>query len=194
MNSGSLTTVSASWTTPTVTGNGSTTSADATWIGIGGVSSNDLIQVGTEDTVSASGTVSAGAFYEMLPAASQIIPGITVSQGDSMSASVSEISTGQWTITITDTTDSESFTTNVSYTSTNSSAEWIEEDPSYSNGHLVPFDNFGLASFTNCKTTDNGTLELIDNAGADPVTMVNRSNQPIATPSSLSGNAFSVTQ
>lgn len=192
INSGSLSTISASWIAPTPTGNGSSTSADATWIGIGGVSSSDLIQVGTENTVSPSGTVSTGAFYEMLPAVAQNISGLTVNPGDSITASITESSSNQWSITITDNTDKETFTTSVSYNSSNSSAEWIEEDPSYSTGGLVPLDDFHTVSFSDCLTTDNGVSANIDSLGADSVTMVNSQNQPIAVPSSLSNNAFSV--
>lgn len=192
VNSGSLSSVSAAWTAPTPTGNGSTLSADATWIGIGGISTNDLIQVGTEDTVSASGTVSTSAFYEMLPDAAQTVPGVTVNPGDSISASLNEISAGQWTISINDLTDNESYTTTVSYSSSNSSAEWIEEDPSFTSGRLVPFDDYGTVNFSDCTTTDNGSSETIDNAGANSITMVNRSDQDISVPSSLSNNDFSV--
>ncbi|MHB1864673.1 MAG: G1 family glutamic endopeptidase [Candidatus Saccharimonadales bacterium] len=193
-NSGSLTAVSASWVAPSPTGNGTSTSADASWIGIGGVSSQDLIQVGTEDTVSAGGTVSTGAFYELLPAVAQNISGLTVTPGDSISASLSEVSSGQWLIEITDNTDNQTFSTTVSYSSSNSSAEWIEEDPSYTNGQLVPFDNYKTIQFSVCKMTDNGVSVNIDSIGADSVTMVNQQGQNISVPSAISNNGFSATR
>ncbi len=192
INSGVLTTVSGSWIAPSPTGNGSTTSADASWIGIGGVSSTDLIQVGTDNTVSASGQVTTGAFYEMLPAVSQNINGLTVTPGDSITASITETTTNEWSIVITDNTNKQTFTTTVSYTSSNSSAEWIEEDPSYSNGQLVPFDNYGSVSFSNCNATDNGTSEGISTASPDSITMINSSGQNISVPSNMTGNDFSV--
>src|SRR5581483_11881915 len=94
-------------------------------------SSGDLIQVGTQDTVSPTGRSSSSAFYELLPESSTIIPAIAVSTGDHMSASLIETASNEWTITITDTTNGQSFVKNVGYISSNSSAEWIEEDPSY---------------------------------------------------------------
>lgn len=179
---------------PTVSGNGTSTSADATWIGIGGVTTSDLIQVGTQDTVSSTGQVSTSGFYEMLPNVSQPVPGVTVSAGDSMSASLVETSPGEWTITLTDLTNSETFTDHVSYSSTNSSAEWIEEDPSYASGQLVPFDNFGTVDFSTGITTVNGTSLSIYKAGGDEIIM-EQSGQDVATPSALdtSGEGFSVT-
>ena len=194
--SGTFTTISGSWVVPNPTGNGTSTSADASWIGIGGVNSNDLIQTGTDNTVSATGQVSSSAFYELLPAVSQNINSIQVTPGDSMSASIDQTSSGNWTIEITDNTTSKSFTTSVSYTSSLSSAEWIEEDPSYSTGQLVPFDNYGTVTFSSGLTTYNASSVSIYGAHSDSVTMLNSSNQAISTPSNLnsSGNGFTVTR
>ncbi|HSW85471.1 MAG TPA: G1 family glutamic endopeptidase [Candidatus Saccharimonadales bacterium] len=192
----SFTKVSGSWTATTVTGNGSTISADSTWIGIGGVTSGDLIQVGTMNIVSANGQVSASAFYEILPAVSQPVPGVTVSQGDSMSASITQTSPGQWNITITDNSNGQSASLTVAYASSLSSAEWIEEDPSFSNGHQIPFANFHAAFFTGGSTIANGVVRTIAASTAQPVAMVNNSGKQIAIPSVIGGDgaSFSVTQ
>ncbi|HVA11532.1 MAG TPA: G1 family glutamic endopeptidase [Candidatus Dormibacteraeota bacterium] len=191
---GSFIGVSGSWAATSPTGNGSTTSADSTWIGIGGVTAGDLIQVGTQNIVAANGQVSASAFYEMLPNVSQPVPGVTVSPNDSMSASVTEISSGRWAITITDNTDGESDTLDVSYASSLSSAEWIEEDPSYSFRLQIPFDNFHGASFTNARTTLlSGTSANLANSTAQPVTMVDDSGNNIAVPSAIGGDGTSFT-
>jgi hypothetical protein len=193
---GNFTEISSSWTATSPTGNGSTMSADATWIGIGGVTTSDLIQIGTDNAVSASGQVSASAFYELLPNASIDISSINVSPGDQMTASLSEVSASLWDMTITDTTKNQTFTEQVSYSSSNSSAEWIEEDPSYSNGQLIPLDNFKTASFTNATTVSSGSTLNLATANAQPITLVNSSGQPIATPSSIGsdGASFSVNQ
>jgi hypothetical protein len=190
---GSFTGISASWDATLATGDGVSTSADGTWVGIGGVSSGDLIQVGTQNTIFANGHQSTSAFYELLPAFSQPVLGMTVSEGDSISASIVEISAGSWTIHITDNTDAQSYSTTVSYSSSLSSAEWIEEDPSFGNGSQIPFDNFNNATFTLGTTILNGSSVNIQNSNALPVTMVNNSDQPIAVPSALSGGAsFSI--
>jgi hypothetical protein len=191
---GSFIGVSGSWTATSPTGNGSSTSADSTWIGIGGVTTGDLIQVGTQNIVAANGQVSTSAFYEMLPDVSRPVPGVTVSPNDSMSASVTEISTGQWAISITDITDGESNTITVSYASWLSSAEWIEEDPSYSFRLQIPFDNFHGASFTSgLVTLSGGTSVNIAASTAQPVTMVDGSGQNIAVPSAIGSDGASFT-
>jgi hypothetical protein len=186
--------VSASWIVTSPTGNNASISADSTWIGIGGVTSGDLIQTGTQNIVSASGQVSTSAFYELLPVSSQPISDITVSPGDSITASIAEVSGEQWTITITDNTDEESSTITVTYSSSLSSAEWIEEDPSYSSRRQIPFDNFNKASFTNASASANGNTVDLAESTAQPVTMVNNSGQTIAEPSAIGadGSSFNV--
>lgn len=174
--------VSGSWTATNPTGNGTSTSADATWIGIGGASTSDLIQVGTTNIVSASGTVSTSVFYELLPGAPVYPSTINASPGDAMTASITETSAGQWTITITDKTTNKTFTTSVAYSSTYSSAEWIQEDPSYARGGLVPFDNFGTAHFTGSASTSGGTTLNLSSGSAEAITMVDGNNKSVATP------------
>lgn len=189
-----FTSVSASWYATNASGNGTSTTADSTWIGIGGVTSGDLIQVGTQNIISPSGHRTTSAFYEMLPAASINITTMTVNAGDSMSASVRETGSSLWTISITDNSTGKSFTTTVSYASSLSSAEWIEEDPSYAGGSLVPFDNFNLASFSGAQAVMNGATVNLNTSTAQPVIMVNYSGTYIAVPSTISGGtAFTVT-
>jgi hypothetical protein len=189
----SFTGISGSWTATLATGNGSTTSADSTWIGIGGVTSGDLIQVGTQNLISASDQVSTSAFYELLPNFSRPVPGVTVSPGDSMTAFLSQVSSGQWTISITDKTNGESSTFTVSYASSLSSAEWIEEDPSFSFRRQIPFDNFHQAAFTGGSTVANGSSVNIAASTAQPVTMVNSSGQTVAVPSAIGSDGISFT-
>lgn len=195
-DSGTFTAVSASWVVPNVSGNGQTTTADGTWIGIGGAMTSDLIQTGTQDIVSASGLVSMATFYELLPNAAVTIRNIAVSPGDSITAAITEISSGTWTIAITDNTDSESYTTTVAYNSSLSSVEWIEEDPSYSNGTQVPLDTFGSVSFSDASATVDGTSVVLASIKSSSITLVTSSGRVLAVPSAISAatNGFSVTQ
>jgi hypothetical protein len=191
---GNFTGVSGAWAATVAAGNGASTSADSTWIGIGGVTTSDLIQVGTQNIISASGQVSTSAFYELLPNVSQPVPGVTVTAGDSMSASITEVSSGQWTIIITDKTNGQSATLNVAYASSLSSAEWIEEDPSFSSRRQIPFDNFHQASFTAASTVENGATVNIAASSGQPVTMVSSSTgQPVAVPSVIGSDGASFT-
>lgn len=193
-SSESYTGISGTWTVPTVTGVSRHRTSDAAWVGIGGVTSGDLIQVGTEDDVSRSGVQTSSAFYELLPAASISITSLQVSPGDVMTATLTEVSSGQWTININDTTTGKSYSNTVSYTSSLSSAEWIEEDPSTLNGTLVPFDHFGTVSFHGSAiSTTSGTLSLMD-SNAQPITLVS-STGPVASPSAIGadGKSFTIT-
>lgn len=189
----SYTSVSGSWTVPSPTGNGTNTSHDAAWVGIGGVTSDDLIQAGTLNSVSANGQVTVYAFYEILPAPARLITSMTVSPGDTVSASVTEIGTNLWQIIVTDQTTGQTFTKNLSYTSTHSSAEWIEEDPSDSSGNLLPFARFGNIAFTGGTTTASGGSFTIAGIGAQPITMLS-GGAPVATPSAVAGGSFTVTR
>lgn len=186
---GNFTVVSGSWAVPTVSGD---TGIDGTWIGIGGVTSNDLIQVGTLDQVAADGTVSSNIFYEILPAEAMVVD-MPIKSGDVMSASITETSLNLWLIVINDFTNGNTFSKSLSYNSSHSSAEWIEEDPSYLSGGLMPFANFGTVTFSGCKATVDSYLYDIADIGASPITMVAR-RSPIAVPSAISGSGFSVTR
>lgn len=194
--SGTFTSVSGSWNATNPTGITGTTSADSTWIGIGGVTAGDLIQVGTQNIINSSGQVSTEAFYELLPDFSRTVPGVSVSPGDSMSATIAETSAGHWTITITNHTNGQTGSLNVTYSSTHSSAEWIEEDPSFSNNRLIPFDNFHSASFSGSSAILNGVSRSIAGANGVPIFLVNRAGTILASPSNhgSDGSSFTVTR
>jgi len=77
------------------------------------------------------------------------------------------------------------------YSSTNSSAEWVEEDPSYTNGNMIPFDNFGAVNFSSISTTKSGSVDNLSTGDALPITMVNDANTAVATPSAIEGGGSS---
>lgn len=191
---GSYSAITATWVADKVTGNNATTSADATWIGIGGIVSGDLIQVGTQNTVSSSGQVATSAFYELLPNREIVFPDFNIAPGDTISATINQINSSVWTITISDLTTNATFATNVNYASSNSSAEWIEEDPSYASGGLVPIDNFDQISFLNCSTINNGNSDNLNQTNAQSITMFTPAKTLEALPSAIdpSGDSFSV--
>jgi hypothetical protein len=184
---GPYTTVSGTWTVPSVTGSYAT-SADAAWIGIGGMSSSDLIQSGTQDIVDPDGQVSTSGFYELLPDAAITIPTVTVHPGDSVTVSIARQQLNRWQISFTDTTDRQTFKTTVAYTSSLSSAEWIEEAPSDGSG-TMPLANFGSVSFKH-GASNHGTIAK---SGAQSLTMADDQGQTLATPSALSSDGASFT-
>jgi hypothetical protein len=204
---GTFTAISGTWTIPSVSA-ATSTEADVMWIGIGGVSSRDLIQVGTQAIVNpgannpggVSATPTYEAWYEVLPQATQQVA-LTVSPGDSISASITQTASSsgntpaQWSVSIRDNTTGQSYQTSLSYNSSLSSAEWIEEMPS-DGSRFVPLDNFGSVSFSNGVATENGSSVTISSANAQMITMVNRAGQTLASSSSLGsdGESFTVTR
>jgi hypothetical protein len=192
---GTFTTVTGSWVIPQIPVTSSLT-GDATWVGIGGVGSSDLIQTGTQAITNSNGSaVSYQAWYEALPGFSQPIS-ITVNPGDSITATISEQSQNQWAITLRDNTNGQNFQTVVPYVSLMNSAEWIEEMPSQGSGAFIPLDNFGTIQINSSSTVKNGQSLTIAQAGAQSMTMVNTSQQTLATPSALGydGASFSVSR
>jgi hypothetical protein len=190
---GTFTAVSGSWTVPSVRA-GRTAAADATWVGIGGISSRDLIQAGTDATVR-SGQVRYSAWIELLPQASQPVP-LVVSAGDTVSVAITQQSSDTWQILIRDTTTGESYQKRVTYASSRSSAEWVVEAPAVGQRALLPLDNFGTITFTDATAVEDGQPHSIAQAGGQAITMSSRTGQPAAQPSALAddGASFSVTR
>jgi hypothetical protein len=192
---GTYTSVSGSWIVPQpVTPTGSI-GWGATWVGIGGVAGTDLIQAGTGASV-VLGRARFEAWIETLPQVSQPVP-LAVAPGDSVTVSIDEqgAGSGSWQISISNNTTGQSYQTSASYTSTESSAEWIEEAPTGAAG-VLPLDNFQSVDFSIAATTVNGQNLNPAQASAQPLTMLDDSNQPLAEPSSLGsdGAAFTVTR
>jgi Peptidase A4 family len=192
---GTFTGVNGTWTVPSVS-SANTTEADATWVGIGGVESHDLIQAGTQALINGSGAPAYQAWYEILPNTTQQVP-LAVSPGDSMSVSIAETATGsgEWNVSIRDNTTGQSYQTSLAYNSSQSSAEWIEEMPS-DGSSFVPIDNFGTISFTGGTAIENGNTVSMTGAGAAELTMVNGAQQTLAMPSLIGsdGESFTVTR
>ncbi|HEV7663868.1 MAG TPA: G1 family glutamic endopeptidase [Chloroflexota bacterium] len=187
------TAVTGTWTVPQLAPNGAP-GVGATWVGIGGVNSRDLIQAGTQDVASGSGQTQFQAWIEMLPQPSRQVP-LAVVPGDSITVSITEQGVGSnlWQISFKNNTSGQTYQTTVNYASSQSSAEWIEEAPSGPNG-IVPLDNFGSIAFSNATTTQNGQTLTIAQASAQPITMLNANGQPLAVPSGIGtdGGSFSI--
>jgi Peptidase A4 family len=138
LDTGALaTSISGEWTVPTATQHTSGQAEDAAnWVGIGGgcvnmkdgctVTDETLIQAGTEEDVSSSGAATYSAWWEALPAPS-FTASVTVNPGDLVSVSIS--GPGAWKIVFDDLTNGQSFTETLPYSSTEDSAEWVEEAP-----------------------------------------------------------------
>jgi len=189
---GTYTSVTGTWIVPTVSA--TSAGADATWVGIGGVTGTDLIQAGTQATVTGSGAVTYEAWTEILPDYSRTAP-LELSAGDSVTVTITEQSSGVWLIVMVNNTTSDSYEKTLRYNSSRSSAEWIQEAPSTERG-IIPLDDFGSVRFLAGSAVRDGQSLSLAALGATPVAMVNRAGQAIALPSTLGvdGSSFAVTR
>ena len=185
---GTFTSVTATWTVPNVSPN--TSGADATWVGIGGLSSRDLIQAGTQAMVDGSG-VSYTSWIEMLPESSREVP-LSISAGDSVTVSITQQSGNDWLISMKNNTTGGTYNTTVQYSSSNSSAEWVQEAPSVGRG-LVSLDQFGVLQFSRASAVRDGKQMSLSALGAKAITMINGQGQAIAQPSTISSDGSSFT-
>ncbi|MDI5966253.1 G1 family endopeptidase [Streptomyces sp. SL13] len=187
-DTGTYTSVSSSWTQPTITCT-SKTSYSSYWVGLDGFSNSALEQTGTEaDCI--SGKAVYGAWWEVLPASESAYSGVTVKGGDKLSASVTYNGSSNFTMTLTDSTQNWTKTTTHKGSSgfQNTSAEVIAEATSVG-GSVANLSNFGTVNFTGAKA--NGSALT---SSADEITMVGSSTgNVIAQPSAISGGNFSVT-
>jgi Peptidase A4 family len=181
-----FTSVSSSWTEPTVKCSG--TAYSSFWVGLDGDTSNTVEQTGTDADCSGS-TPQYYAWYEMYPKFPVNLRG-TVRPGDKLNASVTTNGSGSFTLTITDTTQGWTNTTTARLKSAKlASAEVIAEAPSGSGG-VLPLANFGTVGFTG--STVNGSVLTSSTPHLDPITMQSGSTVK-AQPGSMSNGAFSVT-
>jgi Peptidase A4 family len=189
---GTYTSVTGTWTVPQFSANGPA-GIDAAWVGIGGVRTRDLIQAGTQQTVSGSGRTQYEAWIEMLPSSSRPVP-LQVHAGDLVTVSISEQATNQWLIHFTNNTTGQEYQTTQQYRSSHSSAEWVEEAPSGGRGGILPLDNFGTVQFSSGSAVKDGQSVSIAATGAKAITMISTNSQPLAVPSALGddGSSFSV--
>jgi hypothetical protein len=189
---GTFSQVTGTWSVPQFSTD-NTGGIDAAWVGIGGVRSRDLIQAGTQQTVSGAGRTQYEAWIEMLPRASRPVP-LQVHAGDSVTVNISEQSPNEWLIHFSNNTTGQTYDTTQQYQSTHSSAEWVEEAPSGGRGGgVLPLDNFGTIQFSSGATTKNGQSMSISGAGAKAITMIGSGNQALAVPSDLGSDGASFT-
>jgi hypothetical protein len=202
-----FTSVSGSWTVPSIVCTGDATNFSSQWIGIDGYSDTDdnVEQDGTEAECKA-GTPFYYAWYEMLgdsavdDGASVTLPTGTgqypVSPGDVMTASVN-FAAGVWTLAIADSTHPWSggaLTVHFARsTAPQSSAEWIVERTYV--GYLPALSDFGSVTFTHATASDASTSGGIGAFSFVP-TWMDSDSDVLAAPGALSesyGSSFTDT-
>jgi len=196
-NPSPFTSVSASWTVPSVSA--TSPGYSAVWVGMGGVdrSSNRLLQAGTEQDALSNGSAVYYAWHEVYPRPSVFVA--YISPGDSITVSISQVpaNASAWRILIV---RNSATILNLTVTvranlALEATAEFIVERPSIRpRNQLSTLANFGTVTFSGCNT-NQGALASLTNAYM--IIMTNnatRSGTYLAHPGPLDGpaNSFSV--
>jgi Peptidase A4 family len=155
---GHVTSVSASWTVPSVT-EGSPCAVASTWIGATALdNSSSFVQIGTDERrcfVSYERQVSDtySAFWTDFAHDLEPQPLFPVNAGDDLKASLA-LARGRWTLTIADTTTGAHarFSISVSGDAAINQAEWTQEDDTNSTlHHLYPYPHLTTVGFQDLK-------------------------------------------
>jgi hypothetical protein len=192
VTSGTFTSVSGSWTVPTVVPPNrlrGTRQFSSTWVGIDGFNDNDLIQAGTEqDWI--NGTAFYQAWWEILPADETPIESLAINPGDDMTVTITK-GISNWTIIVRDNSTGQSYSPPPqSYHGPLSSAEWIQEAPTV-RGHVAALADDTTVDFD--QLTANGTNP--DLVASDSGVMAKKGGRlVISSPSqpNAEGNGFAV--
>lgn len=180
------TSVSTTYTQPSVSCSGRSGTYAAFWVGLDGYNSSTVEQTGTMAYCSGS-TAEYVGWYEMYPQGSNDYTN-TVKAGDTIFESVTFSGTSTYKLVLEDETRGWTKTTTVSASGdARSSAEVIAEAP-YSGG-VLPLADFGTVTF-------NGSLVNGSNLSSfspTAINMVSSSGAAEATTSAFSGDNFHIT-
>ncbi len=180
------TSVSTTFTQPSVSCSGRSGTYAAFWVGLDGYSSSTVEQTGTMAECSGS-TAEYVGWYEMYPQGSEDYSN-TVKAGDTIYESVTFSGTSTYKLVLEDETRSWTKTTTVSASGdARSSAEVIAEAP-YSGG-VLPLADFGTVTFDGSLVNGSNLSSFSPTA----INMVSSSGAAEATTSGFSGDNFSIT-
>lgn len=194
-SAGAFNNVSASWTQPSVSCNPGETSYSSYWVGLDGLNSRTVEQIGT-DSDCVNGTPTYYAWYEIYPKQTKVISSVSISPNDPITASVSYAPPaahghGTFTVSLNDSKSASFLTSAKSPSAQRSSAEVIVEAPSSNHGPFgaLPLSDFNTVSFSNATVNTNTPL---GNASSLTELAIQQAGTK-ASPSSISGGSFAVT-
>jgi Peptidase A4 family len=196
-----FTCVEATWTQPKVVCRGTSLSAVAFWVGIGGVRQAGLVQAGTQ-TQCLQGSPTIGAWHQSLPREPYAVAAdLAVAVGDRIHTQVLAVGRSSYSLTVENLTTGATFTV----TSTNgildpTTAEWIVEAPTVgcpTRCTITSLPDFGTVTLSDVSTTIDGVNGPLDAAGFvhTRTTLVTTAGLVRAKVSSTSsdGRSFAVT-
>ncbi len=161
---GAFSSVAAGWTAPAAACVAGSQFASF-WVGLDGVSSASVEQVGTEADC-AGGKATYFGWYELYPAA-PVDFGNKIAPGDAMTASVTFSGTETFTVVLKDTTAGWSHTvTQNDAGAQRSSAEVVTSAPAGVGGSGIKLTDFGKVTYSGC------TVNGVSMGTQDPVKVV----------------------
>lgn len=190
-----ITGVSGSFVVPRVTS--SHAGFAATWAGIGGYRTHDLIQAGTGEDTKSHGIFGKQyfAWYELLPNSEQPLHHCSgdvhcrVTPGDRIAVTIRGVGSRRWTISVTN-SGHWRWTKQVHYNSSRSSAEWILEAPTV--GGQTPLAGVGTVHFgPTSRYTEGASSHVIAHGHPVKIVLDDQLGRREATPSRLGANGES---
>ena len=183
-----VTSITATWQVPQVTG--AADSDSSTWIGIGGINSNSLIQAGTDQLIQGNKPYYY-VWTEILPASPKRVSEIDLLPGDTITVTITQQQANKWSIILNDHDASQSVTKPITYVSCLCSAEWIEEAPSI-NGQETQLASFTSATFAQCSVSVAGKQLSLSQVHAQAIAMISPQGATMVEPQVLDSAGFSV--
>jgi len=172
--------VSATWITPgwAAGTTANPNSAIAEWVGLGGLNSPSLIQVGTMTAPDNNGNPVTTAFWEVLPAAAHQT--VVIPTGTRVTAAIIPLGNDSWRLLLTGQGYNQPIVNQVVHLTPSqaagieTSADWITEAPTAANGSVLPLAPVASTTMTNVEANgvplsqmNPNSLEAINLQGSD---------------------------
>ncbi|AEW04421.1 hypothetical protein Sulac_0919 [Sulfobacillus acidophilus DSM 10332] len=172
--------VSAAWITPgwAAGTTANPNSAIAEWVGLGGLNSPSLIQVGTMTAPDNNGNPVTTAFWEVLPAAAHQT--VVIPTGTRVTAAIIPLGNDSWRLLLTGQGYNQPIVNQVVHLTPSqaagieTSADWITEAPTAANGSVLPLAPVASTTMTNVEANgiplsqmNPNSLEAINLQGSD---------------------------
>jgi len=184
---GPFTSVTGTFTVPSLAPGTSGSDKMAEWVGIdGGNGDGSLIQAGLNESPYPGdpSETTIQPWWEILPASETYITSVQIRPGDLVTVSIRQFNGTGWSITLTDLTNGEGFSTDQTYTGPATSAEWIVEALTL-NGQVSTLAPYSPAVDFSSLGISGSPTEL------QKMVMIQASGQ-VSTPSVMSPNGFNV--
>ncbi|MCY0897689.1 MAG: G1 family endopeptidase [Firmicutes bacterium] len=177
--------VTASWKAPGFANSASNpNSAIAEWIGLGGMQSNALIQVGTITTPNSNGTATTTAFWEKLPSSAVQLG--TIPTGATVDATIEPVGADSWRLMLTVAGSATPMINKVvtltasQAQAVESSADWITEAPTTNQG-VAPLAPVSQTVMTDV-SANNVPLSQMNPSSLTTIGLFSQSGQLMAAP------------